>query len=180
MIRIVLTGAECSGKTSLASALSGYYGEPWTAEYARQYVDEVGRELTLEDVEPIAKGQLALEDSATGQAKHFILHDTNLLSTILYANHYFGERMNWLNDTFLSRDYALYLLCSPEGIEWQPEPGQRDSPEARTELQKKFKESLQRLQLPYVSLKGSQDARFGQAILAIDNLISGAVSDRKI
>lgn len=180
MIRIVLTGAECTGKTSLASALSGYYGEPWTMEYVRQYVDEVGRGLMPEDVEPIARGQLALEDSALGRAERFILHDTNLLSTILYSNHYFGIQMNWLNDEFLRRDYALYLLCSPEGIEWTPEPGQRDSPEARTVLYKKFKESLQRLQLPYVSLRGTRDARFGQAVYEIDRLLDAAAGDSKI
>lgn len=168
MRRVVLTGAECSGKTSLARALSGYYGEPWSPEFVRDYVDNLDRELATEDLEPIAKGQLALEDSALDRANRFILHDTNLLSSIIYANYYFGQQIAWLNDAFLARDYALYLLCSPEGIDWQAEPGQRDSPGARAKLYAIFKESLQRLKLPYVSLEGSQDARFGQAILEID------------
>lgn len=171
MIRIVLTGAECTGKSTLAAALSGYYGEPWTAEFVRQYVDGLDRELSAEDVEPIAKGQLAQEDQALELSKRLIVHDTNLLSTILYANHYFEKQLNWLNDTFLSRDYTLYLLCSPDGIAWQADPGQRESPEAREVLHKKFKESLQRLQLPYVTLSGNPDARFGEAVLAIDRLL---------
>jgi nicotinamide riboside kinase len=168
MIRVVLTGAECTGKSTLAAALSGYYGEPWTPEYVRQYVDELDRELCSEDIEAIANGQLAQEDQALGLAKRLILHDTNLLSNILYANHYFGKQLNWLNDTFLSRDYTLYLLCSPDGIDWEADPGQRDSPEAREVLYQKFKESLQRLQLPHITLEGSQEARFGEAVLAID------------
>ncbi|MFU8848236.1 MAG: AAA family ATPase [Opitutales bacterium] len=171
MIRIALTGAECTGKTTLAKALSGYYGEPWTPEFVRQYVESLDRELAHEDLDPIARGQLATEDRALKQAKRLILHDTNLLSTILYANHYFGAQLEWVNEQFLSRDYALYLLCAPEGIEWQADPGQRESPAARNELHGAFKESLQKLDLPYLELTGSQEARFGQAVLAIDRLL---------
>lgn len=171
MIRIVLTGAECTGKTTLVKALSGYYGEPWTAEYVRQYVNRLDRKLRREDLEPIARGQLESEDLALKQAKRLVLHDTNLLSSILYANHYFGEQLEWVNECFLSRDYALYLLCSPDGIAWQADPGQRESPAARAELHEKFKESLEKLHLPYLELTGSPEARFGQAVLAIDALL---------
>lgn len=172
MIRIVLTGAECTGKTTLAAALSGYYGEPWTAEFVRQYVDGLNRELHPDDVEPIARGQLALEDGELHRAKRLILHDTNLLSTILYANHYYGTQLDWLNECFLRRHYTLYLLCAPEGIPWQPDPGQRDGPAVRATLHETFKESLQRLNLPFCELKGTADLRFGQAILEIDRSLS--------
>ena len=155
----------------MATALSGYYGEPWTPEFVRQYVDTLQRELTREDLEPIARGQLEQEDLALDQASQLILHDTNLLSSILYANHYFGEQLNWVNDTFLKRDYALYLLCSPEGIEWQADPGQRDSHSARAELHEKFKQSLQRLQLPHLELSGGEEVRFGEAVRAIDQVL---------
>ncbi|MGZ0656726.1 AAA family ATPase [Coraliomargarita sp. W4R53] len=171
MKRIVLTGAECTGKSSLTQALSGYYGEPWTAEYVREYVDKIERELSKEDLEPIATGQIATEDACHCKAKRFILHDTNLLSSIIYANHYFDAVIDWVNDAFLERDYTLYLLCSPQDIDWQDDPGQRDSPAAREELQAKFKETLDELQLPYVELIGDQASRFGEAIRAIDAVL---------
>ena len=170
MIRIVLTGAECTGKSTLAAALSGYYGEPWSSEFVRNYVDEIGRELTRDDLEPIAKGQIALENAALARAKHLAIHDTNLLSSIIYAMHYFDTQIEWVNDAFLAQNYSLYLLCSDEGVEWQADPGQRDSAEARATLQKQFKESLIRLQLPYIELKGDPEERFGEAIVAIDRL----------
>jgi len=170
MIRIVVTGAECTGKSTLAAALSGYYGEPWTAEFVRSYVNMVGRPLKEADLEPIAKGQLAQEDASLGQARQMIIHDTNLLSSIIYANHYFSRQLDWVNETFLSRNYTLYLLCSPEGIEWQADPGQRESPEARSQLHAVFKESLIRLQLPCIELTGTVEERFGRALLEIDKL----------
>lgn len=171
MKRIVLTGAECTGKTCLASALSGYYGEPWTAEFVRQYVDTIDRTLTSDDLEPIARGQLEQEDQFLDQADSLILHDTNLLSSILYANHYFGEQIEWVNECFLIRNYALYLLCSPDGIDWQADPGQRESPLARAELHSKFKEALNRLELPHLVLTGNQEKRFGDAVMAIEKVL---------
>ncbi|MDQ8194472.1 ATP-binding protein [Coraliomargarita sp. SDUM461004] len=171
MKRIVLTGAECTGKSTLTQALSGYYGEPWTPEYVREYVNQITRELSSEDLELIAKGQLASEDANLGAAKQFILHDTNLLSSIIYANHYFGTVIDWVNEAFLQRDYTLYLLCTPQDIEWQNDPGQRDSPAAREQLQAKFKETLDQLKLPYQELKGDSTARFSEAIQVIDAVL---------
>lgn len=173
MKRIVLTGAECTGKSTLAQALSGYYGEPWTGEFVRNYVDQLDRELIQVDLEPIFRGQLAIEDASLHKATRFVLHDTNILSSIIYANHYFETTYDWANEAFLTRDYTLYLLCSPDNIDWQADPGQRDSPIARAELQFKFKQSLDKLQLPYVELSGDETIRFGEAIKAIDEVLAG-------
>ena len=35
--RIVLSGTESTGKTQLAQRLAAHFGEPWSAEYAREY-----------------------------------------------------------------------------------------------------------------------------------------------
>ena len=171
MKRIVLTGAECTGKSTLAQALSGYYGEPWTTEFVRSYVDQLDRELRKEDLTPIAKGQIAAEDAGWAKSKRFVIHDTNLLSSILYATHYFETTCDWVNEAFLERKYTLYLLCSPHGIEWEEDPGQRDSPSAREALHLMFKERLEKLKLPYLQVYGDETLRFGQAIKAIDEAL---------
>ena len=167
MKRIVLTGAESTGKSTLAAALSGYYGEPWTPEYVRAYVDGLDRELNESDLTRIAQGQFNTEDNGAKQAKRFVLYDTNILSSILYANHYFGKTLDWVNERFLERDYTLYLLCMPD-IPWIPDLGQREGPQVRAELHKVFMTSLDKLELPYVVISGNQTERFGAAIQAID------------
>ncbi len=172
MKRIVLTGAECTGKSTLAQALSGYYGEPWTAEFVRSYVDQLDRELIQTDLEEIFCGQIAAEDAGGAKSKRFVIHDTNLLSSIIYANHYFEATFDWVNEALLERKYTLYLLCSPEGIQWEEDPGQRDGPSAREELHSMFKESLEKLKLPYFQLNGDEPLRLGQAIKAIDEALS--------
>lgn len=171
MKRIVLTGAECTGKSTLAQALSGYYGEPWTAEFVRSYVDQLDRELIQADLEQIFCGQIAAEDAGWAKSKHLVIHDTNLLSSILYATHYFETTCDWVEEAFLERKYTLYLLCSPQGIPWEEDPGQRDGPSAREVLHSKFKQSLEKLKLPYLQVYGDERLRYGQAIKAIDEAL---------
>ncbi len=170
MKRIVLTGAESTGKSTLARALSDHYGEPSTQEYVRDYVDALDRELNATDLEPIARGQIEQEDHALSEAKRLILHDTNLLSSIIYADYYFETVIDWVNEVFFARDYSLYLLCMPD-IPWQADEGQRESPEARDTLHQIFKETLDRLKLPYVEIRGNGPQRFNEAIKAIDAVL---------
>lgn len=171
MKRIVLIGAESTGKSTLAQLLSGYYKEPSTEEFVRSYVESHKAQLSASDLEPIAKGQLALEDAALENAQRLIIHDTNILSTIIYANIYFDTVLDWVNDRFLERDYSLYLLCMPD-IPWEADEGQRESPEARDTLHQQFKHSLDRLTIPYVEINGTQDQRMLQAVHAIDTALA--------
>ncbi len=172
MKRIVLTGAECTGKSTLAQALSCHYGEPWTTEFVRGYVDQLDRKLIKADLEEIFCGQIAAEDAGWAKSKRFVIHDTNLLSSIIYAKHYFETTFDWANEAFLKRNYTLYLLCSPDGIEWKDDPGQRDSPSARKELHSMYKESLDKYKLPYFQLSGDRPLRLYKAVKAIDEVLT--------
>ena len=60
--RIVLTGAESTGKSTLAKSLSEHYCAPWSKEFVREYIHTLGRDLIAKDVDTIARGQLAVED----------------------------------------------------------------------------------------------------------------------
>jgi NadR type nicotinamide-nucleotide adenylyltransferase len=167
--RVVITGAESTGKTTLAQALSDYYSEPWTQEFVRSYVGQLDRELRPEDLEPIARGQLTTEDARLDQARRLIIHDTNMLSFIIYARHYFEKELDWVNKCFKERNYSLYFLCMPD-IPWEADTGQRESPEVRARLHQLFKAELNSLKLPYVEIRGSQETRLQQAI-SITNML---------
>ena len=68
MKRIAIVGPECTGKTSLSLDLAAHYETHWVSEYARQYLDQLGREYVQEDLLHIAKGQLSTEDEAARKA----------------------------------------------------------------------------------------------------------------
>ena len=162
--RVVVIGAESTGKSTLAGRLAAKLGAPLTGEYVRAYVERLDRPLSTADLDPIARGQIAEEDRHGPTPR--VLHDTNLLSTLIYARHYFGVTQAWVEETFAARDYALYLFCQPD-IPWGADPGQRESPDARAELHAIFEAELRRRRLPMVRIEGDLDTRLTIALAAL-------------
>ena len=169
MKRIVLTGAESTGKSTLARALADYYSAPLSDEFVRHYVDQLDRELTAADLLPIAKGQLATESKAVSQATDITFHDTNILSSIIYAQHYFSKSVAEADHALEDNHYTLYLLCETD-IPWVADEGQRESPQTRDLLQRKFEQELATRKLPHLKLSGELNQRLQQAIKAIDQI----------
>lgn len=54
---ITIVGPESSGKTTLARQLASDLGCPWVPEYARDYLEGLGRTYEEHDLERIAEGQ---------------------------------------------------------------------------------------------------------------------------
>lgn len=112
--RVTLIGPESTGKTELARKLSRELGVDWSPEYAREYAEARNNDLCVNDVEPIARGQIANLDRC---ATPIVLHDTDLLSTVVYARHYYGSCPQWIEDEARARRADLYLLLDTD-VEW--------------------------------------------------------------
>src|SRR6185437_15178771 len=96
--RIVLTGPEATGKTTLASALARHFRAPWLPEMARAYATDVRRELTAADAEIIAARAITAEDAALAKDPPLLILDTDLISTVVYVRHYYGPCPAWIED----------------------------------------------------------------------------------
>ena len=121
ILRVVLTGSESTGKTTLARALATRYDTAFSPEFARDYLERKRAPLTVEDVEPIARGQRAAEDQALRAARRVLFLDTDLWSTVLYARHYYGSCPAWIEEAARSRRGDLYLLNHPD-VPWVADP----------------------------------------------------------
>lgn len=166
MKRVVLIGAECTGKSTLAKALAEELGEPCSDEFVRLYVEGLDRPLAERDLEVIARGQIRLEDEACAEASSFVVHDTSLLSSMVYAEHYFGSRIEWVDEAFEKRCYDFYFLCQPD-FPWEADPGQREGAAVRERLQGEFVSALERQGISYVSLSGSVEQRLARVLEVI-------------
>lgn len=174
-VRVVLTGPECTGKTTLAADLASAFGTPWLPEMARAYAAEraaKGQLLAAADVDLIAARAIAAEDAAEDAAlaamPPLLVLDTDLLSTVTYARHYYGASSAWLEGEARARRAQLYLLCAPD-IPWIPD-GIRDRPDRRDELFSEFDRVLTEFGADVTVVRGSGNARLAAAMAAVSGL----------
>lgn len=172
MIRVVVTGSECTGKTTLAEALAAHYETTWVPEFARRFVRKKGDVPDYEDVDAIARGQMAIEEEAAADATRVLVQDTDLLSTVVYSHHYYGDCPGWVEDASDERAADLYLLADID-VPWVPDGDLRDRGDRREEMQALFREALVARGLRFVEIAGSPEERLGAAAAAIDALIAG-------
>lgn len=168
--RVVLTGSESTGKTTLAHRLAAHYGTVASREFVREYALARGNELGFEDHGPIARGQMAAEDEAVAQARRVAFLDTDLLSTAVYCGHYYGQCPPWIAAAAAARAGDLYLLMNID-VPWVPDPA-RDRGDRRAEMHALFRDRLDAMGLPYVEISGHWDERFASAVAAVDALLA--------
>jgi NadR type nicotinamide-nucleotide adenylyltransferase len=173
---VVVTGSECTGKTTLARDLARAYGTVACPEYARLYLEAKGPPLTVRDVEPIARGQMALEDDALAGPRRLLVKDTDLISTVVYSRYYYGGCPAWIEDSARERKGDLYLLLHPD-VPWVADGPHRDRPQAREEIHGLFRETLGEFGLPFVDIEGGFSERRARAAAAVDQLLHGAGSE---
>lgn len=163
LLRVCLIGPECTGKTTLAQELSRHFSAPWVPEFAREYAERVARELTVDDVEPIGRGEMALLDVAPNEG--LVILDTDLISTVVYARHYYDYCPQWIEREARSRKADLYLLLDID-LPWVPD-SLRDSAAPRESLYEKFAQTLKDYEANVATITGE---RFEAAIRQLDSL----------
>ena len=171
MIHVVVTGSECTGKTTLAEALAQQYQTAWVPEFIRDFVNERGASLTFEDVDSVARGQIALEDEYASLGPRLLIHDTDLLSAVVYNHHYYGKCPAWIEDACTKRAADLYLLAGVD-VPWVADGLLRDRSEQREEMQEFFRNALESRRLLFTEVQGTPEERLAVAVPAIDSLIA--------
>lgn len=160
--RIVVTGPESTGKTTLSQRLAAQANAEWVPEASRVYAERKGGELLASDVVPIAREHIRLADAAAERAraagKGLLVLDTDLLSTVAYSRHYYRMVPPSVERAERARRADLYLLCDVD-VAWIPD-GIRDRPENRDEMFALFRDALLRRKAPFVVVRGSWDERW--------------------
>jgi NadR type nicotinamide-nucleotide adenylyltransferase len=176
---VVVTGSECTGKTTLAAALAAEFDAPWSREFVREYVDAKLAPLDGSDVEPIARGQVAVERAAEevagARGSRLVIRDTDLVSTMVYSRHYYGSCPAWIGATAQEQLGDLSLLLCPD-VPWVPDGLQRDRPDeaARAQLHVLFQDALARIGACVTEIRGPWAERQARAFAAVASLVEAA------
>lgn len=172
LIRVVLTGSESTGKSVLARQLADRYRAVLALEFVRDFAMKKESAIELGDTDQIARGQMALEDAQAARAASatgLLVQDTDLLSTVVYSHHYYGDCPEWIVRAAADRRPDLYLLLEID-VPWVRDDV-RDRETRRGEMQQLFRTAVADSSSPYVVIHGSWDQRLQLAVGAIDELI---------
>lgn len=173
-IKIVLFGPESTGKTTLSRQLARYYNSVWVPEYAREYLqnkwNEERKTCESDDLLPIAKGQMRLENKLAKKTDSVLICDTDLLETKVYSETYYSGSCDPILEKYaLKNTYDLYFLTYID-TPWEADD-LRDKPHERLRMFKAFEEALIKYERPYVLLKGGKRERLDLAVKHIDDLL---------
>ena len=149
MVKIILTGPESSGKTTLCKVLANYLKIPRSKEYARKYLEEIDRDYTQDDLTEIAKEQIKLE-------KEYALLDTDIITIKIWSNYKYGNCEKWILKQIEKQrsENRFYLLCKPD-LKWEKDPF-RENPNNRIELFELYKKELENLHHDYYIVEGEK------------------------
>lgn len=173
-LKVVLFGPESTGKTNLAQKLAAHFNTEWVPEFSRDFLqDKWEREkeiCSLEDIVPIAEGQMQLENELASKARKVLFCDTNILETAVYSQAYFeGYCDPRVLKSALKAEYDLYFLMYID-VPWVADD-LRDRPQQRELMFDQFKTTLDVHQKPYKIIRGDFQQRFEATVKAVEELL---------
>ena len=168
MNKIVITGPESSGKTTLFSSLQEEYDTCGVEEYARVYIDQLETEYGYNDILEIAKGQIESEKNAVQKGCMFMLADTDLLTLEIWCEYKYQKCHQFIKSNLRKMLPDYYLLCYPD-IPWEYDP-QRENPNDRVELFEMYMAKIVTLGVDYQVIRGGAVARVEDSKTIINNI----------
>jgi len=168
---ITVVGGECTGKSTLAAALTAAMPCAVVGEFLREWVDaHGGRVPTAAEQAAVMQAQHAAEVAALGEADRsgppWVVSDSGPLMTATYGIQYYDDHsllpraLTW---TLRSR----WVVWCQDDIEWQPDP-QRDGSDARRESQQILAGIFARHpELPVLPVRGSLGERVTAVLAAV-------------
>jgi len=153
----------------LSEKLAVHYNTCWVKEYARAYIDRLRGPYQKHDLEKIAKGQIEGEILQAKTANKILICDTNLIVIKIWCEYKYGSCPDWIVDEISKSNYNLHLLTYID-IPWKDDP-QREHPDKREYLYKKYLEELEFWNFRYIEIKGDMKERFTKAVSAINALL---------
>jgi NadR type nicotinamide-nucleotide adenylyltransferase len=168
--KVCVIGPECTGKSDLSQFLAGHYKTVCVEEYARAYINRLGRPYEQSDLTKIAHGQVRMEDEWLVDTNKVMICDTNVIVIKVWSEFKYNECDKEILKIIDERAYDLYLLTYID-VPWENDP-QREHPDKREQFWTIFKKEVEQTNVPFVEINGVKEERRQKAIAAIDTLLA--------
>jgi NadR type nicotinamide-nucleotide adenylyltransferase len=175
--RVLIVGAESTGKTTLCQELAQHFQTNWVPEYGREYTEHLytgdliqagvgeGYQWVTQDFLNIAIEQQRREDQAARTCNRILIGDTNAWATAIWHERYLGFRDPQLDEIGDRAPCNLALLTKIDLPFVQD--GIRDGQHIRQWMHDRFLQELASKPFPYHLIFGSGPARVNHAKEAI-------------
>ncbi|MBL0215146.1 MAG: AAA family ATPase [Myxococcales bacterium] len=189
-LRVVLVGAESTGKTTVAEAIAARLRARGGAFANASWVPEAGREVTehklaalgtaaamteiawgTDDFVDIAREQARREAAAARASAPVLVCDTDAFATGIWHERYRGEPSREVDALGLAAPFHLYLLTHHDDVPFEQD-GLRDGEHLRAWMTDRFAQRLDADGRRWQWLRGERDARTARALNAIDALLA--------
>ncbi len=189
--KVGIIGPESTAKSTLSQQLAEVLGGVYIPEYAREYIANLSRPYTYDDVAAIAHHQIqqlqitpaaspSLSVSVTpslpsdaapifppvGEIRGgLFFYDTELIITKVWFLHKYNRCPDFLLKALDNNPIDFYLLCAPD-LPFVPDP-LRENPHLRDYLFQWYERELQTYHKPYAIIRGEGPVRLHSAIQAL-------------
>ncbi|MBV8123017.1 MAG: ATP-binding protein [Paucibacter sp.] len=168
---IALVGAESTGKSSLALALTEHLSQTTRLrvtpvdEHLRHWCDAQGRTPRIDEQAGIAQVQIDLIEAAA--LRHdLVICDTTPLMTAVYSDLLFADTRLYDTARQFHRRCAQTLLMGLD-LPWVADGLQRDGPHVRAPVDALLRQALRNFGTPFSVVTGQGPARLDAALNAI-------------
>lgn len=174
--RLVVVGAESTGKTTLCQDLAERTGLPWVPEYGRDYtIEKYGKEgpgspWKSAEFAHIARVQQEWEARAEATGAPLIICDTNAWATGLWHERYMGTR-DPETDAIGATDRADFYILDGLDVPFEPDDI-RDGKDYREWMHDEFKRLLEAGDVPWLEVTGSREERIEKVLPVIGRLLN--------
>lgn len=175
--RIIVTGAESTGSTTLAEALAHEIGCEWVPEYGRAYTADRpgGPPAPWHDDEfrLIAERQNKLENEAAARSETgWLVCDTDAMATVIWQGRYMGQSTAPVRAAAQAQVTPYARILTGDEIPFVDD-GQRDGAHIRHAMQDRFRQALAGPEgrgVPWVEVRGSVTERLLAATIFLNGL----------
>lgn len=167
IFRVAVIGAESTGKTTLCTQLARHYHTVWIPEFSRNYIGQLNRKYTYEDVEICTVEQIHQEKKMEPGASRILFSDTEQILALVWFRDVFNKEPEWLENYISEHPFDLYLLTAND-LAFQKDP-LRENRERRDFFFDWYRKELDSRNLKYSLVKGTGNKRLQKAIHATEN-----------
>lgn len=172
--RVVVTGAESTGTSTLALSLAEALNCPYVPEYGREYTQKRATVSTspwrTEELVHIAEEQILLEAAGAARSDNgWMVADTDALTTALWHERYFGARADEVDAVALKQTTPFAYILTADDIPFEADDI-REGGEERHAMTQRFREEIAATGLPWMEAKGSREQRLADALAFLQNL----------